>query len=63
VYSRGALALLDRARVHDLEEVARSFAADKQEHARGAHSAFLFRVGREWLGVATSRSTRSPTCA
>jgi chemotaxis-related protein WspD len=54
VYSRGALALLDRARVHDLEEVARLFAADKQEQSRGAHSAFLFRVGGEWLGIATS---------
>ena len=54
VYSRGALSLLDRARVHDLEETARLFAADKQELARGAHSAFLFRVGGEWLGIATS---------
>ena len=54
VYSRGALALLDRARVHDLAEATRLFAADKQELARGAHSAFLFRVGGEWLGVATS---------
>jgi chemotaxis-related protein WspD len=54
VYSRGALALLDRARVHDLEEIARLFAADKQEQARGAHSAFLFRVGGEWLGIDTS---------
>ena len=33
VYSRGALALLDRARVHDLEETARLFAKDKQEQA------------------------------
>ena len=54
VYSRGALAMFDRARVHDPEEVARLFAADKQEQAHGAHSAFLFRVGGEWLGVATS---------
>ena len=54
VYSQGALTLLDRARVHDLEEVARLFAADKQELARGAKSAFLFRVGGEWLGIATS---------
>jgi len=54
VYSRGALALLDRARVHDLEETARLFAADKQDVARGANSAFLFRVGGEWLGIATS---------
>ena len=54
VYSQGALALLDRARVHDPEEVARLFAADKQELARGTKSAFLFRVGGEWLGIATS---------
>ncbi len=54
VYSRGALALLDRARVHDLEETARLFAADKQESSRGAFSTFLFRVGGEWLGIATS---------
>jgi chemotaxis-related protein WspD len=54
VYSRGALALLDRARVHDLEETARLFAADKQDISRGAHSTFLFRVGGEWLGIATS---------
>jgi len=54
VYSRGALALLDRARVHDLDEAARMFAADKQEQARGTHSAFLFRVGGEWLGISTA---------
>jgi len=54
VYSRGALALLDRARVHDLEDTARLFAADKQERARGTHSAFVFRVGGEWLGIATA---------
>ena len=54
VYSRGALALLDRARVHDPEESARLFAADKQEAARGALSTFLFRVGGEWLAIATS---------
>ena len=54
VYSRGALALLDRARVHDLEETARLFAADKQALARGEKSAFLFRVGGEWLAIATS---------
>jgi len=54
VYSRGALALLDRARVHDLAEATRLFAADKQEHQRGGQSAFLFRVGSEWLGIATA---------
>src|SRR4249919_2213065 len=54
VYSRGALALLDRARVHDLDEATRLFAADKQEQARGTHSAFLFRVGGEWLGISTA---------
>jgi chemotaxis-related protein WspD len=54
VYSRGALALLDRARVHDLEETTRLFAADKQELARGTHSAFLFRVGGEWLAIGTA---------
>jgi chemotaxis-related protein WspD len=54
VYSRGALALLDRARVHDLAEATRLFAADKQEQQRGSQSAFLFRVGSEWLGVATA---------
>jgi chemotaxis-related protein WspD len=54
VYSRGALALLDRARVHDLEETARLFAADKQEQARGTESGFLFRVGGEWLGITTA---------
>ena len=54
VYSRGALALLDRARVHDLAEATRLFAADKQEQQRGNQSAFLFRVGGEWLGIATA---------
>jgi chemotaxis-related protein WspD len=54
VYSRGALALLDRARVHDLDETARLFAADKQEQARGTHSAFVFRVGGEWLAITTA---------
>jgi chemotaxis-related protein WspD len=54
VYSRGALALLDRARVHDLEETARLFAKDKQEQARGTHSAFVFRVGSEWLAISTA---------
>src|SRR4249919_88220 len=54
VYSRGALALLDRARVHDLAEATRLFAADKQEQQRGGQSAFLFRVGTEWLAIATS---------
>jgi len=54
VYSRGALALLDRARVHDLDEATRLFAADKQELHRGDESAFLFRVGKEWLAISTS---------
>jgi len=54
VYSRGALALLDRARVHDLAEATRLFAADKQELERRGESAFLFRVGNEWLAIATA---------
>ena len=54
VYSRGALALLDRARVHDLAEATRLFAADKQERERGGQSAFVFRVGGEWLAIATA---------
>ena len=54
VYSRGALALLDRARVHDLDEATRLFAADKQERERGGQSAFVFRVGGEWLAIATA---------
>src|SRR5262245_38052092 len=53
VYARGALALLDRARVHDLEATARLFAADKQEQVRGSKSSFLFRIGSEWLAIAT----------
>ena len=54
VYSRQARTLLDRAQVHDLEETTRLFAADKQTSERGEHSAFLFRVGPEWLALATS---------
>lgn len=54
VYSSAALQLLDRARVHDLAATTRLFAADKQEQQRGAHSAFLFRVGPEWLAIATA---------
>ncbi|MEO8161050.1 MAG: chemotaxis protein CheW [Arenimonas sp.] len=53
VYSAAALKLLDRARVHDLAAVTRLFAADKVDEERGGHSAFLFRVGPEWLGIAT----------
>jgi chemotaxis-related protein WspD len=53
VYSRQARLLLDRAQVHDLAETTRLFAADKQLAARGEHSAFLFRVGPEWLGLST----------
>lgn len=54
VYSSAALQLLDRARVHDLAATTRLFAADKQEQERGASSAFLFRVGPEWLAIATA---------
>jgi chemotaxis-related protein WspD len=54
VYSRQARMLLDRAQVHDLAETTRLFAADKQLAARGEHSAFLFRVGAEWLALTTS---------
>src|SRR5207342_2805701 len=46
--------LLDRARVHDLVETARLYAADKQAASRGTHSAFVFRVGNEWLAITTS---------
>jgi chemotaxis-related protein WspD len=54
VYSRNARLLLDRARVHDLAATTRLFAADKQEVQRGASSAFLFRVGGEWLALSTA---------
>jgi chemotaxis-related protein WspD len=54
VYSRQARMLLDRAQVHDLAETTRLFAADKQSAQRGEHSAFVFRVGPEWLALATS---------
>jgi chemotaxis-related protein WspD len=54
VYSQAAVQLLDRARVHDLAATSRLFAADKVAAERGAKSAFLFRIGSEWLGVATA---------
>jgi chemotaxis-related protein WspD len=54
VYSRNARLLLDRARVHDLATTTRLFAADKQQVERGAASAFLFRVGTEWLALSTA---------
>lgn len=54
VYSRAALRLLDRERVHDLVATTRLFAADKQAQQRGARSAFLFRVGPEWLAIETA---------
>jgi chemotaxis-related protein WspD len=54
VYSRQARLLLDRAQVHDLAETTRLFAADKQAAQRGEHSAFVFRVGPEWLALSTS---------
>ena len=54
VYSRNARLLLDRARVHDLAATTQLFAADKQEAQRGQASAFLFRVGPEWLARSTS---------
>lgn len=53
VYSRQARLLLDRAQVHDLVETTRLFAADKQASVRGEHSAFVFRVGSEWLALST----------
>jgi chemotaxis-related protein WspD len=54
VYSRNARLLLDRARVHDLAATTRLFAAHKQTAERGERSAFLFRVGSEWLALSTT---------
>jgi chemotaxis-related protein WspD len=54
VYSRNARLLLDRARVHDLAATTRLFSAHKQTAERGERSAFLFRVGSEWLALSTT---------
>ena len=58
VYSAAAIRVLDRERPLDaaagtLDQISRMFASDKLQARRGALSAFIFRVGNEWLALPT----------
>jgi chemotaxis-related protein WspD len=54
VYSAAAVQMLDRESVDDgLDAATRLYAADKVGEQRAERSAFLFRVGGEWLALQT----------